>query len=494
MYAVVFHGGRAIETVNKSVGLWILFDGIKNSVFQSQVLSVVNQQLNNKVFDRVVIVSFENNLSAAQELLHTLQVHSGLEFILAKRPIFIGAFNLDSCVEVVSDQIFKIFPQKIIARGPIAGYIALKALCRVQDERQLLQPATLLPKLTIQARGLLAKEHELVSQHGSWNPLSMMANWFSGRRKLALETAVYSELNLSKLAFDTKIEAVSSYLADYLMEEFGVSQQRITLATEDLVPHLPANLIQQYREQSRNRLGLVESSLVYCYAGSTKSWQCCSETVDLFWELFENNPTIFFLVLTTEPAVFENLLRKKHIPADNYAVLSCSTQEEYYKLMCAADIGVVLRQDHVANWVSRPTKVLDYLACGLKLKHNNSVGWIIELGTQQAKTAAVKVASSVEQTATPVETVAKVTAAKRATKVVLKKTGDKAGKTAVKNKTVVTKASSKQVAAVQAIAAPSTAKSSKAKTTTTTASAKSKKTPRVAAKTTKKTVKQQASL
>jgi hypothetical protein len=466
-----------------------LYDGIENSVFQSQILQVANEQLQSKFFEKIVILSFENSLSAAQELLSKMPIHHGLEFSLLKKTAFIGAFSLESCIEAACNQIFKIFPQQIIARGPIAGYIALKALCRVQDERQLLQNPNELPKLTIQARGLLAKEYEYSQQFASWNPFMLPVRWFIAKQKLAVEKAVYAESNLAKMPFEVTIEAVTGYLADYLVEEFGASPQRIQIAQNDLVPHLSAKQLQQYRQQSRHKLGLVESSLVYCYAGSAKPWQYCNETVELFWELFENNPITYFLILTTEPDYFTNLLKAKNIPADNFAVITTHDQEEYLKLMCAADIGVILRQDHVINWVARPTKVLDYLACGLKLKHNNTIGWVIEVGNQ----ANAEIVSKVK----PLEVASeKVTAAKRAPKITLEKTATK-NKVTAKSKAASAKTVSKKpVLNSKELKAKATASSKKAAVAKSKVVAKSssKKPVAKATATPKKKPKSQANL
>jgi len=49
-----------------------------------------------------------------------------------------------------------------------------------------------------------------------------------------------------------------------------------------------------------------------------------------------------------------------------------------YVYLAAADYGLLFRHKDIINWVSRPTKMLEYQAVGLKIIHNNTIEWLSE--------------------------------------------------------------------------------------------------------------------
>jgi hypothetical protein len=49
-----------------------------------------------------------------------------------------------------------------------------------------------------------------------------------------------------------------------------------------------------------------------------------------------------------------------------------------YHYLAAADIGIIFRKPHIINWISRPTKILEYQAVGLKIIHNNTVAMLAD--------------------------------------------------------------------------------------------------------------------
>lgn len=403
----------AIETIKKNVGLWVVFDEIDNSVFQSQVLNVAGKQCEANLFDKIFILSFEKNILNAQNKLAEFNIPNGVEFILAPKLSFFGKISLQSCVEATCNQIFKIFPTSIVARGPLAGFICLKALDKVKDEQVLLQDQHTLPKLTIQARGLLKQEYTFAGKFSLWSKILFPVRWYITKQLETIEKYVYSEESLSKMAISVQIEAVSQYLADYLIEEFGAAPKRIVPAKHDLIECLPAAIVAKNRKDTRSKLGLRDDVKVYCYAGSAKPWQCAKETVALFKQKLADDSSAYFLVVTQDQTEFAAILKQLEIPEQNYYLTTLSNSPKYLKALCAADLGIILREDNIINWVARPTKVLDYLACGLAIEHNNTVAWVIDAASEAL--AAKTLAKQVEENAS-----ANIKAATRAPKVSLK--------------------------------------------------------------------------
>ena len=66
-----------------------------------------------------------------------------------------------------------------------------------------------------------------------------------------------------------------------------------------------------------------------------------------------------------------------YINKQNY-IIKTVAYSEIYKYLSAADYGIIFREINVLNWISRPTKALEYEAVGLKIIHNNTVKWLVD--------------------------------------------------------------------------------------------------------------------
>ena len=65
------------------------------------------------------------------------------------------------------------------------------------------------------------------------------------------------------------------------------------------------------------------------------------------------------------------------VERNRYLVLSAK-QDDVFRYLSVADAGLLFREKNVVNWVSRPTKMLEYRSVGLKIIHNNTVAWLSE--------------------------------------------------------------------------------------------------------------------
>lgn len=368
-----------------------MFDGVENSVFDSQVLRSCQRLIEAGKFEKVVLLSFQKNISRAKEVISRLDVPKGVEFVLHSRLPFFGSLSLERSVEITSSEIFKLFPDAIYARGPIAGYLCINALGKIKDENVLIKNKKELPELIIQAQGLLAQEYQYCNKQAKWNPFLFPVKWFIKKQLESIEKKVYGEQFLGKLACPIKIKSITQALSDYLVEEFGASPRRILQADKEKTPALSKETIKSYRQLSRATLGITEQTRVYCYNGTAKPWQCPKETIELFCKKLEKDPSAHLLIISQDKDVFETMIKKKGIPAANYSLFTTHNQADLHKLLCAADVGIIIRESHPINWVSKPIKVLDYLACGLEVEHNNTISWVIETLEKLAKSTPIKV-------------------------------------------------------------------------------------------------------
>src|SRR5437773_24327 len=121
----------------------LIYDSVDNAVFVSQVAKPL--QLKKAQYEETVLISCEAQPAVAVETLRRLS-HAGVgggKVYIVKRTRFWGTLSLWPLVWNVRKILKHYNSYEITARGPHAGWIALKA------------GAT---NLTIQARGLLAQE------------------------------------------------------------------------------------------------------------------------------------------------------------------------------------------------------------------------------------------------------------------------------------------------------------------------------------------------
>ncbi|EKD23453.1 MAG: glycosyltransferase-like protein [uncultured bacterium] len=161
-----------------------------------------------------------------------------------------------------------------------------------------------------------------------------------------------------------------------MIKSFGAKSEIIDIAQDDIPKNLDKNLISKWKIEIRNNLNITHESIVYCYNGSIKAWQCPQEVITFFKSCLNNktvNKNIFLLILTQDAKEFENLIKKENIQTDLYLIKTVAHQE-IYKYLAACDYGIIFREESIVNWVSRPTKILEYESVGLKIIHNNTVG------------------------------------------------------------------------------------------------------------------------
>jgi hypothetical protein len=342
--------------------VFLLYDGVRNSVFQSQVLKPLLDDLEKNINMQISIVSFEKSIPSPNDIENLFGKHDRLNFIFFTRQSFYGRYSLIAAIYKIKNILKSNQVNQIIARGPLAGYITLKALSKLNFNTPVL----------IQARGLCAQEYRYAHKSDR-NILKQIINKFIIKSFNNIENYVYNSWTAK--TFNLKIEAVSPALKDYLIHVFHAEPSKIVIATKDIPKSIDKCQAVAWKSRTRDELGIPEDAIVYCYSGSFKPWQCASQTIESFSFQYFKNSKSFMLILTQDKDVFKAELNKFKIPSGNYKIVSVNP-DDILRYLCAADFGMLLREQDVINWVSRPTKMLEYQACGLKIVHNNTIAWL----------------------------------------------------------------------------------------------------------------------
>lgn len=370
----------------------IIYDGIGSSVFPGQVLAPLKAYQKQHPSTPVYIVSFEyaRDYKAAYTLIEkkfsgmlldrthaTHKTHAPknntnkncppISFILFKKYPFIGSFNLALAAYQLKKFLRTLPAYTVSARGPLAGAIALRAT----DTRRC-------QELVIQARGLVAAEYAYDQEQKNhkkkpWGKLRAWIHHLRAQQFEKLEKKVYA----LRTQLPATIECVSPALKTYLMQTFHAPAGKITIAQLDIPHRFTTEQLNSWKKEVRKELAIPENASVYCYSGSVKPWQCPDLTIDFFARQLQNNPENYLLILTQEKDQFEKLLAQSSIPPKNYRIFTVA-HDQVYRYLAACDTGILFRRPHIVNWVSRPTKALEYHAAGLAIAHNNTVAYLTQ--------------------------------------------------------------------------------------------------------------------
>jgi len=346
--------------MNKTLLVFVIYDSIENSVFSSQIMQLIRKKI--KQERHVLLISFEKKTPSSQLINQKIPKISGLhESIFLKKLPFLGKMSMIPAIYQLKKVLKTLKNYEIIARGPHAGFICTKAI----DFNQC-------SSFTIQARGLIAEEYRYAKQEEK-NIIKRIIQKVRYIQFKNLEKTVYGKTHLLPHA---SIEAVSPALKNYIANNFAADKNNITIATEDIPQAHKSSKINQWHKIIRKKYNIPQKTTVYCYNGSIKPWQCPDMVVDFFVKQMEKNAHNFLLVLTQNKKQFEHLIQEKNIPQKNYLV-TCVDHNDIYQYLAACDYGIIFRKKSMVNWVSRPTKALEYKAVGLEIIHNNTVDWIV---------------------------------------------------------------------------------------------------------------------
>ena len=115
----------------------------------------------------------------------------------------------------------------------------------------------------------------------------------------------------------------------------------------------------------RTNLG-INDKFVYIYVGGIDKWQNLDKILTIFSEKSEKNRELFLLVITTEPDYVKKLIKELRLNIKNI-LITTSKYEKVADYLNASDAGLIIRDKNTVNYVASPTKVNEYMACGLKI-------------------------------------------------------------------------------------------------------------------------------
>ncbi|MBY3673516.1 hypothetical protein DLR69_15530 [Vibrio paracholerae] len=333
-------------------GLFISFDGIGSSIFDSQVLTHVKSMNSHGIdFDILAFEPFKKAWLNSSENLNRIKMNDPELNIFLKKAVNVY-FPLSNIINALI-LLFNILRLDrlgnydfIHARSDYCAYICI--LMKVFHKK----------KVVWDCRGHSIDE---------------------------LEDALERNKNVLLYVYGKYLRACCLQMVSYLRRhaEFGVFVSEALFTSHrlcrqsilyEIIPcSVNENLFyfdSELRAKVRCNLGYVESDNVFLYSGSMISYQNISSQVGIYKAILENDASAKILVLTTDLAVAKNLLSDIDGPRVNIISSSFNEMNLYYN---ASDFAFLLRENKVLNYVASPTKFGEYCLCGLPVIMNDTV-------------------------------------------------------------------------------------------------------------------------
>lgn len=127
------------------------------------------------------------------------------------------------------------------------------------------------------------------------------------------------------------------------------------------------------REQMRKVLD-ISDRIVIVYSGSIGTWYLFDKMVESFKAIKAYEPKAYFFLLNKAEHDYAQRILKEHgiFPKD-YTIKAVSPGD-MHKYLWASDMGIFFIKPSFAKQSSSPTKLAEYLACGLPVIGNAGVG------------------------------------------------------------------------------------------------------------------------
>ncbi len=317
-----------------------LLTGVKNAV-KNISLIVLEQSI--FPFPKAIDPEIKRNLDRIKSQFTTMEV------MIQKPRILRSLMQIESHTlrKIINDRLDKI--NILQCHGAAGGYLGLLARKKIGKDIPLISDL----------RGLVSQESLLCGKEGN-----LIKNFLFNFR--AYEFRKIEDYVVRESDF---IFCVSRKFKKYLEEIYTINPDKIAV-----VPSLVDTKLfffnPEIRVIKRRELG-IEKRMVFVYTGSTVKWQLPEVTVAFFKKIKEMIPEALLLFLTNNISdarrYFDGIDRKDYL-------LASVPYGEVPHYLNAADIGILLREKNLVNYVASPIKFGEYLCCGLPVIISSGIG------------------------------------------------------------------------------------------------------------------------
>lgn len=223
--------------------------------------------------------------------------------------------------------------------------------------------ARLIPKWTkliVDCHGATREEYEFNNPN------------FSKKYSKLLDQYENSSCNKAKC-----IVCQSEYMKKHLIEKYNVAETDKLFVYKCSADTNIFKFNPEIRNKKRNELNIKPTTHVFIYSGGLHKWQRVDDALQIFKEYHKTNIDSKFILLTLDKIHATNIVRTQFSDIQESVIIESVNHEAVPSFLNAADIAFLLRDNTTLNAVASPTKLAEYMACGLAVISTNvSKFWI----------------------------------------------------------------------------------------------------------------------
>ncbi|MCL4479022.1 MAG: glycosyltransferase [Deltaproteobacteria bacterium] len=351
--------------------LYITYNGLCQPLGQSQVIPYIIGL--SKQGYKFTVLSFEHHyekdFETEQKKVQTLLDNAGIKWIpikYHKHPMFFSSLY-DIMYGILKALIF--FTKE--------SYYIVHARSYVPGMMALMLKKIFKTKFIFDMRGMMADEKVDAEQ---WT-----------RKSTSYKTTKWAErkMLINADAIVVLTDKIKTYLQSFAYINAPISviptcvdpsrfpnrnNSPTCLSDEYTGTFIKAGLLDEdQRHQMRKELD-IDDKIVIVYSGSIGTWYLFDKMVEFFKVIKANEPKAHFLLLNkTEHAYALRILKDQDVSPEDHTIQGVSP-DEVHKYLWASDMGIFFIKPSFSKQSSSPTKLAEYLSCGLPVIGNSGVG------------------------------------------------------------------------------------------------------------------------
>ena len=204
----------------------------------------------------------------------------------------------------------------------------------------------------------------IIDVHGA-SPDEYIYSHGASAKKSIIKCQTYNEKYMSdKMDF---IICQSDEMKRHLVRKYNTNPSKITSFKCGVDTNL-FSIDESMRNIIRKENNISIDDIVFVYSGGLMKWQKIEESILIYKNFHRNHPQSKFMILTREIEKIHTIINnQKNEDILDSVIVRSLTMEEVPWYLNAADIAFLIRDNDIMNAVASPTKLGEYMACGLPL-------------------------------------------------------------------------------------------------------------------------------